>query len=105
MLLNKVLEELPENYRVFYINFRGFEGGYKKFSRALFGIGENPIWSKIKENLGLIAGAVEYVEKVAKKINNKIELPGEIVRILHLKDEDSEKVDLYKLFRGLNEVI
>ncbi len=94
-LLTKVLEEMPENYRIFYINFRGFEGGYTKFTRALFELGDKTLWEKIKSNLPVFSAAIEYVEKVAKKINSAIELPGEVIRMLQVGDEDPEKIDMF----------
>ncbi len=94
-LLMRVLEELPEDYRVFYINFRGFEGGYSKFTRAFFELGDKNLWERIKGNLPLVAAAVEYVEKVAKKINTAIELPAEVIAKLQVGEEEPEKIDMF----------
>jgi len=100
-LLMKVAEELPENYRIFYINFRGFEGGYPKFTRAFFELGDKTLWRKLKKKMPVVAAAVEYVEKVAKKINTAIELPGEVIRMLQVGGEDPEKIDLFHYLERL----
>jgi AAA+ ATPase superfamily predicted ATPase len=97
----RVFEELPEEYRIFYINFRGFEGGYPKFTRAFFELGDKSLWEKLKENMPIVAAAVEYVEKVAKKVNTTIELPGEMIRMLQVGGEDSEKIDLFHYMERL----
>ena len=52
-LLKKVAEELSEDYCIFYINFRGFEGGYSKFTRAFFELGDKGLWEKLKEKCRL----------------------------------------------------
>jgi len=100
-LLMKVFEELPENYCVFYINFRGLEGGYAKLMRAFFRLGDESLWKKIKGKASIIAGAIEYVEKVARKFNTKIELPGEVIRLLSVGGEDPEKIDVFDYLEGL----
>ena len=100
-LLMKVAEELPEDYRIFYINFRGFEGGYSKFTRAFFELGDKSLWEKLKKKMPIVAAAVEYVEKVAKKINTAIELPGEVIRMLQVGGEDPEKIDLFHYMERL----
>jgi len=100
-LLMKVLEELPEEYRVFYINFRGVEGGYDKFTRAFFELGDKRLWESIKEKMPVVAAAIEYVEKVAKKVNTAIELPGEVIRMLQVGGEDPEKIDLFHYLERL----
>ena len=100
-LLMKVLEELPEEYRVFYINFRGLEGGYSKIMRAFFRLGDENLWKKIRERAPIVAGAIEYVEKIAKKFNTKIELPGEIIRLLQVGGEDPEKIDVFDYLEGI----
>ena len=100
-LLMKVVEELPENYRIFYINFRGFEGGYTKFTRAFFELGDKSLWEKLKKKMPVIAAAVEYVEQVAKKINTTIELPAEVIRMLQVGGEDPEKIDLFHYLERL----
>ncbi len=94
-LLMKVFEELPENYRVFYINFRGFEGGYSKFTRVFFRVGDESLWQKIKKNLPFLSAAIEYTEKLLKKVNFKIELPVEVIKSLTVGEEFPEKVDLF----------
>ncbi len=94
-LLMKVFEELPDDYRIFYINFRGFEGGYTKFTRALFKLGDKNLWEKIKSNMPILSAAVEYVEKLAKKINTAIELPSEIIKMLQVGEDDPEKIDMF----------
>jgi len=100
-LLMKVLEELPEEFRVFYINFRGVEGGYDKFTRAFFELGDKRLWESVKEKMPVVAAAIEYVEKVAKKINTAIELPGEVIRMLQVGGEDPEKIDLFHYLERL----
>ena len=100
-LLMKVLEELPEEYRVFYINFRGLEGGYSKIMRAFFRLGDENLWKKIRERAPIVAGAIEYVEKIAEKFNTKIELPGEIIRLLQVGGEDPEKIDVFDYLEGI----
>ena len=100
-LLNRVFEELPDSYRVFYVNFRGFEGGYPKFTRAFFELGDQNLWEKLKGNLPLISAALEYVERVAKKINTAVELPGEVIRLFQLGGEDPEKMDMFHYLERL----
>jgi AAA+ ATPase superfamily predicted ATPase len=100
-LLMRVAEELSEDYRIFYINFRGFEGGYSKFTRAFFELGDKSLWEKLKEKMPIVAAAVEYVEEVAKKINTAIELPGEVIRMLQVGGEDPEKIDLFHYLERL----
>ena len=100
-LLMKVAEELSEDYRIFYINFRGFEGGYPKFTRAFFELGDKSLWEKLKEKMPIVSAAVEYVERVAKKINTAIELPGEVIRMLQVGGEDPEKIDLFHYLERL----
>ena len=100
-LLMKVLEELPEEFRVFYINFRGLEGGYSKIMRTFFRLGDENLWKKIRERAPIVAGAIEYVEKIAKKFNTKIELPGEIIRLLQVGGEDPEKIDVFDYLEGI----
>ena len=100
-LLMKVFEELPEDYVVFYINFRGFEGGYSKFTRAFFELGDKGLWEKLKEKMPVVSAATEYVERVAKKINTAIELPGEVIRMLQVGGEDPEKIDLFHYLEKL----
>jgi len=100
-LLVKVARELPEEYVVFYINFRGFEGGYSKFTRAFFELGDKGLWEKLKEKMPVVSAAIEYVEKVAKKINTAIELPGEVIRMLQVGGDDPEKIDLFHYLEKL----
>ena len=95
-LLNRVFEELDDSYRVFYINFRGVEGGYKKFTRTLFELGDERLWRTLRERASFVAAAVEYVERVAKKLNTSIELPSEVIRSLQVGDADPEKLDVFK---------
>ncbi len=96
-LLTKVFEELSDDYRVFYVNFRGFEGGYRKFTRVFFELGDKTLWEKIKSNMPVVAAAVEYVERIAKKVNTSIELPAEVIRMLQIGDDDDdhEKIDVF----------
>ncbi len=94
-LINEVIKELSENYRVFYINFRGFEGGYQKFTRVMFKVGDEGLWKKLCEKLDIISAGVEYVEKLAKKINTGIVLPAEFIRRLQVGDTQEDKVDVF----------
>ncbi len=94
-LLMQVIEELPEDYRVFYINFRGFEGGYRKFTRVIFKVGDDSLWKKLREKLDIISAGVEYVERLTKKINTGIVLPAEFIRCLQVGDVDENKVDVF----------
>ncbi|MFQ6121377.1 MAG: ATP-binding protein, partial [Methanosarcinales archaeon] len=51
-LINKVIKQLPENYRVFYINLRGrFIRDYDDFLKVLFDIEYKERLEKIKEIL------------------------------------------------------
>ena len=100
-LLMKVIEELSEDYRVFYINFRGVEGGYHKFTRAFFELGDRSLWERLRRSMSVVSAAVEYVERVAKKINTAIELPGEVIRMLQVGGEDFEKIDLFHYLERL----
>ena len=100
-LLNRVFEDLPDDYRIFYINFRGFEGGYTKFTRAFFELGDDSLWAKLRKNLPVVAAAVEYVERVARKINTSIELPGEVIAKLQIGGENPEKIDLFHYLERL----
>ena len=100
-LINKVIEELPEDYRVFYINFRGFEGGYRKFTRVMFKVGDDGLWRRLRERLDVISAGVEYVERVAQKINTGIVLPSEFIRRLQVGDTEEDKVDLFNYLEEL----
>ncbi len=106
-LLMKVFEELSEDYRVFYINFRGFEGGYTKFTRVFFKFGDKNLWEKIKSNMPILSAAVEYIERLAKKVNTAIELPAKVIRMLQVGEEDPEKIDMFyyleEVMRRFNE--
>ena len=100
-LLMRVAEELSEDYRIFYINFRGFEGGYSKFTRAFFELGDKSLWERLRGSMPIVAAAIEYVERVAKKINTAIELPSEVIRMLQVGGEDPEKIDLFHYLERL----
>ncbi len=106
-LLNQVFKELPDNYRIFYINFRGFEGGYKKFTRSLFELGDTKLWEKLKTSLPILSAILEYSERVIQKFNSTIPLPAEVIRMIHIGDDEEEKIDLFhyleKLMEKLNQ--
>ena len=100
-LLMKVFEELPENYVVFYVNFRGLETRrYEDFVRAMFTVKYQGVWEKIKEKEDLLLGGVKFLEEVAKKLNYTIPVPRELLRVLMGKrDEDMD------CFKYLEEVM
>ena len=55
-LLMKVFEELPDEYVVFYINFRGIETRkYEDFVRAMFTVKYQGVWEKDKGKRGFIS--------------------------------------------------
>ncbi len=106
-LLMKVLEELPEEFRVFYINFRRLETRrYEDFIRALFTVKYQGIWEKVKEKSDLMLGGIEFLEKVAKKINYTIPIPKEVFKVF-IRGEEGE-MDCFKyleeVMRRLNGV-
>ena len=68
-LLMKVLDELPEEYRVFYINFRRLE------TRRYEGV-----WEKIKGKGEIFEAVLKFGEEVLKKINDKFIVPLEVVK-------------------------
>ncbi len=100
-LLMKVFEELPENYVVFYINFRGLETRrYEDFVRAMFTVKYQGVWEKIKEKGDLFLGGVKFLEEVAKKLNYTIPVPKEILKaIMGGRDEEMD------CFKYLEEVM
>ena len=80
-LLMKVLEELPEEYRVFYINFRGIETRrYEDFIRAMFTVRYEGIWEKIKAKGEIFESVLRFGENVLKKVNDKFIVPLEMVK-------------------------
>ena len=104
-LLMKVLEELPEEFRVFYINFRGIETRrYEDFIRAMFTVRYEGIWEKIKAKGEIFESVLRFGEEVLKKVNDKFIVPLEMVKAF-LKGED-EKGDCFyyleKLMDHLN---
>jgi AAA+ ATPase superfamily predicted ATPase len=101
VLLMKVFEELPENYVVFYINFRGLETRrYEDFVRAMFTVKYQGVWEKIKEKGDLLLGGVKFLERVAKKLNYTIPVPKDILRaLIGGKDEEMD------CFKYLEEVM
>ncbi len=100
-LITKVINELSEDYRVFYINFRGFEGGYEKFIKTMFEVGDEGLWQKIRAKAPIISAALDYVEKVTKKINTSIELPVEVIKMLYTGSMEPEKVDVFSYLEKL----
>jgi len=100
-LLNKVIENLSDSYRVFYINFRRIETRrYEDFLRALFEVKEEGLWEKIKNKSDLVAAAVEFGEKVARKINNSFVLPLDLMKTF-LKKERLEGKDCFRYLENL----
>ncbi len=79
-LLMKVLEELPEEYRVFYINFRGIETrSYEDFIHTIFDVREESLWERVKDGADLLASSLKFAEDIMKKFNYSIVLPAEII--------------------------
>ena len=94
-LLMRVFDELPENYVVFYINFRGLETRrYEDFVRAMFTVKYQGIWEKIKEKGDLFLGGVKFLEEVARKLNYTIPVPRELLKAL-MGGRD-EEMDCFK---------
>ncbi len=112
VLLTRVFEELPENYRVFYINFRRVElSKYEDFVRTLFVPREEGFLRRVLKGLrgikeldiGMVA--LEYGEKILNKINFSFEIPVSLMRLFFSvkeKERDCFKY-LEELFRRLRE--
>jgi len=104
-LLMKVLEELPEEYRVFYINFRGIETRrYEDFVRAMFTVRYEGVWEKIKGRGEIFEAVLKFGEEVLKKVNDKFIVPLEVVKAF--LNREGEKGDCFyyleKLMNHLN---
>ena len=79
-LLMKVFEELPEEYRVFYVNFRGVETRkYEDFVEAMFTVKEEGLWERIRDQADILASGLKFAEEVARKLNFGIVLPDEVI--------------------------
>ena len=101
VLINEVLYKLPDNYCVFYINFRGVETNkYEDFVRALFMIRDESLWDKLKSKMPPVVAAIEYTEQMLKKINSRIELPSEMIKLFLRKDKE-EGVDVFYYLENL----
>jgi len=75
-----VLEELPEEYRVFYINFRGIETrSYEDFIHTIFDVREESLWERVNDGADLLASSLKFAEDIMKKFNYSIVLPAEII--------------------------
>ena len=104
-LLMKVLDELPEEYRVFYINFRGIETRrYEDFIRAMFTVRYEGVWEKIKGRGEIFEAVLKFGEEVLKKVNDKFIVPLEVVKAF--LNREGEKGDCFyyleKLMNHLN---
>ena len=101
-LLMKVLDELPEDYRVFYINFRGIETRrYEDFVRAMFTVRYEGVWEKIKGRGEIFEAVLKFGEEVLKKINDKFIVPLEVVKAF-LSREDEKGDCFYYLEKLMN---
>ena len=95
-LLMKVIEELPDDYVVFYINFRGFETSkYEDFIRALFQPRDETLWEKLRKKADIIQAALEYAEKLIKKINYEFEVPSRVLKTFFSSEEKERDVFRY----------
>ncbi len=98
-LITKVIEELSEDYRVFYINFRGVETRrYEDFVRALFQPRDETIWEKLRKKADIIEAAFEYAEKVMKKVNFHFEVPTRVLKLLFQPEPER---DVFKYLEAL----
>ena len=101
-LLMKVFEDLPDDYRVFYINFRGIETRkYEDFVNALFTVKHQTFWEKVKEKSDLISAGIQFVEKVAEKLNYTFPVPKQILMALISGKDSSEQIDCFKYLEEL----
>ncbi|MFQ5456343.1 MAG: ATP-binding protein [Nitrospirota bacterium] len=105
-LMVKTLHTLGEEYRIFYMNFRGVEiRYYEDFIRAMFMVREDSVWEKLKKNVDIMSSAIEFVEQIAKTYNDRIELPSTVLRAFF--NTDTKENDLFnyleRLFRRLME--
>ncbi|PXF60715.1 MAG: ATP-binding protein [Candidatus Methanogaster sp.] len=58
-LINQLVEQLPEDYKVFYINLRGrFVSNYDDFIKVLFDVEHEARYERIKEFLGPIVNVL-----------------------------------------------
>ena len=104
-LLMKILEELPEEYRIFYISFRRVETRrYEDFIEAMFDVKEESLWEKMKDRADILASGLKFAEQVVSKFNYSIILPSEIID--RLKGINGNRKDCFKyleeLMRRLN---
>lgn len=107
-LLMKVMDELTEDYRVFFINFRRVETRrYEDFIEAMFDVREESLWEKIRDRADILASGLKFAQQVAKKINSSIVLPYEIIE--RFKAGGEKKKDCFKyleeLMRRMNESV
>ncbi len=104
-LITRVCEELSDDYIIFYINFRGVETRkYEDFVRALFQPKDESFFQKLVKKTDIIEAALEYGEKLIKKINYHFEVP---TRVLKLFFQPEPERDVFKylevLMKRLNE--
>ncbi len=95
-LLMQIFEELPEDYRIFYINFRRVETRkYEDFVRAMFQPRDESFWEKFAKRVDLIKAALEYAEKLLEKVNFRFELPSRVIREFFKPGEKERDVFRY----------
>ena len=107
-LLTKVLKDIPDNYRVFYINFRGFENRkYDDFVRTLFTPRSDTIMDKVKDKLDIVDATLDWISGVWQKYNIGIELPSSIIKGFLKNNNESNSKDAFNylelLFMKMNE--
>ncbi|MFQ6073355.1 MAG: ATP-binding protein, partial [Methanosarcinales archaeon] len=95
-LINKVIKQLPENYRVFYINLRGrFIRDYDDFLKVLFDIEYKERLEKIKEILKPIA-------KVLPESYYGIPIPKDLfLKFFEKKEVEDAFIYIETVFRTL----
>ncbi len=92
-LLMQIFEELSEDYRVFYINFRGVETRkYEDFVRAMFQPRDESFWERLAKKADLIKAALEYAEKLLEKVNFKFEVPSRLIKEFFQPQESKRDV-------------
>ena len=101
-LLMKVFEELPEEYRVFYVNFRGVETRkYEDFVEAMFTVKEEGLWERIRDRADILASGLKFAEEVARKLNFGIVLPDEVIG--SFRGERGRRRDCFRYLEELME--
>ncbi|MDM8548972.1 ATP-binding protein [Desulfobacterales bacterium HSG2] len=107
-LLTRILEDLPDEFRVFYFNFRGVEiRKYEDFVRAMFRAGKETFWDKIRSRSDSIGATLDWMEKVCGNFNEGFVLPANVIKTFVGEKKNSEKNRqdvfdyLYNLFKGI----